>query len=144
MTTIKNMKTLDKKSLALAEYLKINADDVKVLDEDTTYEADGCEYLVLTDKEADEKARESILESVWAFNKSFLDCHSEAISEMDEDVFSKIQEMCEGANKTILRLIDDVDHFVDDAILADGRGHFMSSYDGEENEQDGYYIYRIN
>lgn len=138
------MKTLDKKSLALAEYLKINADDVKVLDEDTTYEADGCEYLVLTDKEADEKARESILESVWAFNKSFLDCHSEAISEMDEDVFSKIQEMCEGANKTILRLIDDVDHFVDDAILADGRGHFMSSYDGEENEQDGYYIYRIN
>ena len=26
----------------------------------------------------------------------------------------------------------------------DGRGHSLSSYDGEENEQDGFYIYRTN
>lgn len=106
------------------------------------------EYRVLTDEEADVAARENILESVWAFNKSFLDSHSEAIAEMDEDVFKKIQEMCESANKTILRLIDDVDHFVDDAITCDGRGHFLSGYDGEENEiklGDVYYfIYRTN
>lgn len=34
------------------------------------------------------------------------------------------------------------------AIRADGRGHFMSSYDGEENEEivegETFYIYRIN
>jgi hypothetical protein len=29
-----------------------------------------------------------------------------------------------------------------DAISTDGRGHFISSYDGEENEQGDYYIYR--
>jgi hypothetical protein len=34
--------------------------------------------------------------------------------------------------------------FVEEAVSADGRGHFLSSYDGEENEQDGFYIYRIN
>lgn len=106
------------------------------------------EYMVLTDEEADKATRENILESVWAFNKSFLDSHSEAIAEMDEYVFKKIQEMCEGANKTILRLIDDVDHFIEDAIACDGRGHFLSGYDGEENEiklGDVYYfIYRTN
>ena len=106
------------------------------------------EYLVLTDEEADEKTKEYILDSVWAFSKSFLDAHSEAIAEMDDDVFKKIQEMCEGANKTILRLIDDVDHFVEDAIAADGRGHFLSGYDGEENgikvNEVYYFIYRTN
>ena len=106
-------------------------------------------YKVLTDAEADSAAREYILESVWAFNKSFLDGHSEAIAEMDDEVFKKIQEMCEGANKTILRLIDDVDHFVDDAIASDGRGHFLNTYDGEENDvtingKTEWFVYRTN
>jgi hypothetical protein len=34
--------------------------------------------------------------------------------------------------------------FADEAISADGRGHFLSGYDGNENEQDGFYIYRTN
>jgi len=44
--------------------------------------------------------------------------------------------------------LDDIDSFVDAAISADGRGHFMSSYDGNENEEEvngtTFYIYRIN
>lgn len=129
--------------VAELEDLTLNGDNVEI---------SGEEYMILTDEEADERAKEYIKETVWAFNKSFLDAHSEAIAEMDTEVFSKIQAMCESANKTILRLIDDVDHFIDDAILSDGRGHFMSSYDGEENEvsvNDGktvvsFYIYRVN
>ena len=40
--------------------------------------------------------------------------------------------------------IEDFDDFIDDAVSSDGRGHFISRYDGDENEQDGYYIYRCN
>jgi hypothetical protein len=43
-------------------------------------------------------------------------------------------------------MIDDLDHFIEDAIRADGRGHFLSRYNGEENEETvggvTYYIYR--
>ena len=50
------------------------------------------------------------------------------------------------ANDTILALIDDFDEFVSDAISADGRGRFLSYYDGEENEEvvngETYFIYR--
>ena len=101
------------------------------------------EYLVLTDEEADMKAADYIRETAWAFNKSFLDCHSKSISELDEKTFSIIQDSCESANKAILAMIDDVEHFIEDAILADGRGHFLGNYDGKENEQDNYYIYRV-
>ncbi len=134
---------MEDKIKALAEYLEIEIDEIEENAWDG-FDADGAEYMVLTDEEANEKAKEYIEESVWAFNKSFLDCHSEAISEMDDEVFQKIQEMCESANKTIMRLIDDFDYFVEDAMSADGRGHFMSSYDGEEIEQGEFYIYRTN
>jgi hypothetical protein len=41
-------------------------------------------------------------------------------------------------------MIDDPDEFIQDAIDSDGRGHFLSYYDGEETEINDYYIYRIN
>lgn len=148
-TTMPEKGTAEREKLiALKKHLELGRDITDVKIDENRFEVGREEYLVLTDSEADEEAKNSILESVWAFNKSFLDGHSEAISEIDEEVFSKIQEMCESANKTILRLIDDVDAFIEDAISSDGRGHFMSSYDGEENEVQVngtyYFIYRIN
>jgi hypothetical protein len=53
-------------------------------------------------------------------------------------------ELCESANPIIEALIEDMDHFVSDAISSDGRGHFISRYDGEENEEGEFYIYRTN
>jgi hypothetical protein len=57
-------------------------------------------------------------------------------------------ELCEDANELVKAVIRDIDHFVKDAILSDGRGHFLSSYDGEENEIEHkkvmFYIYRTN
>ncbi len=45
-------------------------------------------------------------------------------------------------------MIEDEDEFVSQAISADGRGHFLNTYDGNENEQtiEGttFYIYRMN
>ena len=105
------------------------------------------DYLVLTDEEADKKAAEYIKESVWAFTAEFIVDHSKLPYEAVEMV-QAFQEKYEDANKTILALIEDFDEFVSDAISADGRGHFMNSYDGHEHEVniDGtyYYVYRMN
>ena len=98
-------------------------------------------YLVLTDTEADERARESILDLVWAFKPDFLESHTG----VDASVFKVLQQkMYEDANCAILKLIEDKDHFVDDAILSDGRGHSLAQYDNEENEEGPFFIYRID
>lgn len=135
--------TIDPKTTALASHLGCKTDEVG--ESSYTFEAEGGEYLVLTDTEADELTKESILDSVWAFNPSFLASHSEIA---DEEDFRMLAEKCENANKRMKRLINDLDHFVSDAILSDSRGHFLSHYDGEEeiSEANGttYFIYRTN
>ena len=101
-------------------------------------------FLVYTDEEADEAVREYIEEMVWAFNASFLQAHTG----VDADAIEKIQEICESANEPLKAMIKDFDHFVDDAVSCDGRGHFLAPYDHEENEITfngiTYYIYRRN
>ena len=96
---------------------------------------DSEDYLVLTDKEADERCREEIEEMVWAFTASFLSVHTGV-------------DKCEGNNDSYIAMIKDFDHFVDDAISCDGRGHFLAGYDHEENhikfDEVDYYIYRRN
>lgn len=129
---------------ALAKHLGIEVDEITEENDGVTFSEGRREYLVLTDEEADEKAREYILESVWAFKPEFLAAH--AREGIDCETIEAIQanERCEDNNKPLTALIADLDHFVDDAIRSDGRGHFMSSYDGEENEQGEFFIYRTN
>lgn len=127
------------KKIALARHLAIKVSDLYKEHED---------YLVLTDSEADDMAADYIKDTVWAFNSAFLSAHTK--QGIDSDVIEAIQSngKCESNNAAILSLIDDVEHFVDDAIRCDGRGHFLSSYDGEEHEvrvgKSTYYIYRTN
>jgi SET domain-containing protein len=141
------VKNLDNPRIkALAKYLGLTKED----EQDIYYESYDIycfgneEYLVLTDDEADEKVAEYIKDSVWAFNPSFLSSHSG----IDQEIFKLLQDKCESANEAILKLIKDFDEFVQDAIGKDGRGHFLSSYDGYENDHEHdnetYYIYQIN
>ncbi len=109
--------------------------------------AAGREYLVLDDDEADAACRESIEEFLWAFNPSFLSGETG----IDECVFKALAEKCDENNEPIRAIIKGscgLDHFIESAISTDGRGHFLSCYNGEENEVsvDGteYYIYRVN
>lgn len=110
-------------------------------------------YLVLTDDEANDLAADYIKDSVWAFNSDFIIDHTELPYEAKEMIETYQRDKCESANDTILAMIDDIDEFIDNAISADGRGHFISMYDGQENEEvvespDGekhyFYIYRMN
>ena len=135
----------DDKACALAAHLGCDLDDVNE-SQWGEFEAEGGDYLVLTDDEADEKAHEYIEQSVWAFNASFLECHIDAL---DADDIDRLRgDRCEDCNDALVKLIDDFEYFVQDAINADGRGHFLSSYDGNEEEEeiDGmmYFIYRTN
>lgn len=138
-------KTMTKEQ-ALAKYLEISVKDIEATSYDENiFTAPGNEdYLVLTDSEADDKTKEYIKESLWSFNASFL---AEQTG-FPEEVFTALQPRCEGANEAILKLVErseeGFDSLVEAAISADGRGHFLSQYDGEENEQDEYYIYRTN
>lgn len=110
------------------------------------YESGKVSYLVCTDEEATQRAVENIGESLWAFNASFLASYTG----FDEAVFTALQPQCESANSAILSLIgkDNLEDFADEAISADGRAHFLNTYDDEEAEQkigDKYfYIYRID
>jgi hypothetical protein len=107
------------------------------------------DYLVYTDEEADEAVREYIEETVWAFTPSFLQAHTGVSS----DTIKQMQEkMSPSANEAIIAMIKDFDHFVEDAVRCDGRGHFLAPYDHEENyasfsNEEGknvtYFIYRL-
>lgn len=119
---------------------------------DNTFRMPCGDYKVLTDEEADEETREVILESLWAFKADFIIRHTEfwntctGLEAMDaEDALEEMQgKLCESANALVRALIADIDKFVEDAIDADGRGHFLAFYDGLEDESGKYYVYRTN
>lgn len=138
---------------ALADYLEIHLEEGEELEDyvspasygDNTFEAEGNEYLVLTDSEADDAAEEYVKESLWAFNASFLASQTG----LPEEVFSALQEQCEGANDVFLTLVekhceDGITGFTTEAIRYDGRGHFLNRWNGEEGEEGQFYIYRTN
>ncbi len=98
-----------------------------------TYDAGAAEYMILTDAEADETTADYIKDSLWAFRPSFLVNYiPEGVT---EDVLQMIAEKCEDGNPAMIALIGDrLEEVISDAIATDGRGHFLSSYDGEEVE----------
>ena len=117
-----------------------------------TFEIIGNEYKVLTEEEAEEAAKENIINDLWAFNADFILRHTvfyeNSTDTEDKEFVKAVQSLqgsiCEGATPIIKALIKDIDDFVENAIDADGRGHFISWYDGEEYEAGDYYIYRTN
>lgn len=117
--------------------------------------ADGTEWLVLTDEEADEKTAEEIKEMLWAFRPKFIIEHmkqEEILSMTLKTQLAKSIEqiqtnLCEDAKPIIYALVggeDGIDNFISDAIDADGRGHFLSYYDGEEKKTENFFVYRLN
>jgi hypothetical protein len=110
----------------------------------------GEEWAVGTEAEADEACKQYIKDNLWSFRASFILSHTKIknttnIEKCLESMQSKLSEDC---NELVAALIPDLDHFVSDAISADGRGMLLSQYDSEEQEIviDGeyFYAYRIN
>lgn len=166
-----SLKKNDPKEVALKKFIAqrdgYTEDDMKSVTVDRyfsspyneyRYEACGEEFYVLEDELAYALVFQIIKDELWAFTPEFIAEHlKHDIVYCDDPVdlndlrfaIRAVQErLCEGANAIIQALIDDLNYFVEDAIAADGRGHFISSYDGEEHEVtvDGetYYIYRLS
>lgn len=127
----------EERTQALAQHLESDIEEAERVQDN---------YLVLTNEEADEMAEQYILDSLWAFNPSFIASHCD--SDIPQEAIEAIQEKYEASNPILLKLIKDKNDFIQDAISSDGRGHFISFYDGEEDEQvvNGtmYFIYRTN
>ena len=110
----------------------------------------GHEFLVCDDKHADEVCKEHILESLWAFKASFIADHARhKLTPAAVKAIEKMQEeLAEDANEIVRALIRDEDAFIKHAVEADGRGHFLNPYDGEERElsfkRKTLFVYRLN
>jgi hypothetical protein len=111
----------------------------------------GREYAYGTENQANEAAREYIRESLWAFRPEFIARYvPESVSE--KIITAVVESGYEDSNEAIALLIGDkIGTFTDDAIATDGRGHFLSPYDGREISSDdieglprGRLAYRIN
>lgn len=107
------------------------------------FAAEGKEFFVYTDGEADDHAHERIAEDVWAFPTSFIMSHVPSLHALEGRAYDTAayalkklqQELCERANPLLRALIPDLDTFTKDALAADGRGHFLNTYDGKEHEK---------
>lgn len=68
---------------------------------------------------------------------NYIDVSNESIEESLLQFLRIAQsEMCESCNEPIYWLVkDNFDSLVRESIQADGRGHFLSLYDGEEYEE---------
>jgi hypothetical protein len=113
----------DEKAIALARFLGIEPDEVTLYGghhyEMTIYETPEGDYAVGTDEEADESWGQSL------------------DSYIDDCIIPEIKD-------ENLKQYFDFEKWKRDARY-DGRGHSLSSYDGEEMElENGLYAYRIN
>ena len=136
------METMTKQQ-ALANFLEVEVTDFEI-NNDEYILPNGDSYFVLTDQEADEHATDEIENMLWAFNAAFLASYTG----LHEAVFEALAEGYENSNEAIMALINNagsMDEFVQECMDADGRGHFVANYDGEEIElENDYYAYRVN
>jgi hypothetical protein len=119
-----------------------------------TREGDPGEWAYAKDDDtADRAAKADALGSLWAFQTSFLRRYVPMLNldgqrgERTRKAFDKMrEELCEDANDLVEAMIGDrIDEMLTDAIRADGRGHFLAGYDGDEHDApDGGYFYRVN
>ena len=146
----------DPKVVALAKYFDIDPDRISKEYEDGDSLLHNCMYVIdgenrfylADEKESDKLAKEIILDDIWAFKPDFIREHSRIIKDGGDramEVLKNMQEsMCESCSPLVRAMIDDLDLFVKDAIKADGRGHFISMYDGKEHKQNGINIYFVD
>jgi len=140
-------------TLALALHLNVDADTIsETYIDPSLLESDDApgEYLVLSEADAEKAARKSIIESAWTFRSTFLEYFTP--DGITADMIDTMRgDLCDSFNEPILAIIDaglGRDAFVQEAILSDGRGPFLASYDAEEYERKigdkWFYIYRVN
>ena len=123
-------------ALALALNLELSINEIEDIEEedDNRWACQGSEYFSGSEEDITERVKEYIEQSLWAFNASFLHSYS-SISNTSTwlTIMEPIQQQCEGGNDAVKELVgwdDNADEITEDAIAADGYGHFLNSWDG--------------
>lgn len=129
---------------ALRAFLGLGTDaDITHLWDENTFATNKGDFLVLTDEEADDRCREVVENDLWTFRPEFLADFLDIDRDCAIVVIQALSGKYEDANETLLQLVGNrFENLCEKAIRADGRGHFLAPHDGEENEQDGLFIYR--
>lgn len=139
------LEDIQKRKESLATFLDVSIEDIECTDElENIFSIDNEEYLVLSYEEAREKTEEYIKDSLCYFNTDFIYLHSIFYGKNEDctDVIKAIQDKEDPS--LIEDIIEDIDSFIEDAIISDGMGHFLATYDFEENSQGDFLIYRTN
>jgi hypothetical protein len=98
---------------------------------ETDFDGPG-EYLVCSDKMADEQVKGEILSNLWSFRADFLAGETGLPSEVFSCMQEKMNENCNEAIRALVKSTCGENSLVDAAVCIDGRGHFLASYDSEE------------
>jgi hypothetical protein len=96
----------------------------------------GDEWALATDALADRAAYIAIKDSIWAFKFEWLQNYVS----LSEDRILALQAESENGNDALWAAIRNKRQFVEDAINSDGRGNFLSSYDGREHTLNEFYL----
>lgn len=132
---------------AIAEEFDCEVADIVDLSDDT-YQICGREYLIIDDDTANEKCKDYIQDNLWTFYPHFLSSETGFSEEIFEAIICTDVE--KDKNDAIYALIESgcgIDNFVESAIRSEGRGHFLSSYNGYEielNTEETLYAYRLD
>ena len=135
--------SVDDKKKLLAECLDVKEDTISSLGYNNYFELDdGSEYLVLDWDEREETLQENIKETCSYFVPEFL----AEETELPKEVFKALVDKNDAVYKLLEKWVDGgFEQFCEDAVNADGYGHFLSGYDGEEIElTDDLFAYRTN
>lgn len=135
----------DKVIEKVLELIDLTIDDVII--KDKAISSGNSEWVVFSDRDADRSVYEFIKESLWSFRPKFI---SEMTGYDNDEVITLLTEN-EFEDGKLIEIVEHscgLDNFVNEAIKADGRGHFLSTYDGQETEirvnGEYYYVYRVN
>lgn len=98
--------------------------------------------VALTEDDADAAVADAIKSSLAYFGSDFL-ANKTGLPVV---FFQSLQKHDFDDSEAMCRLVEatcGLDDLIDDACCIDGRGHFLSSYDGSEHEVDGCFLYII-
>lgn len=139
-----NLQELEK-VVTLSRYTGVIPEDVSLKNDNTfIFEVLGDKYLVCTNEEANELAADHIKGSLWTYTPDFISKHSTLSSDLINNIIKLWINSNQPTNSIIIKLIKDMDKFIEDVIAIKSRGVILSTHDGKEFNSGKYYIYQIN
>ena len=91
----------------------------------------------MSEEEANSAAYRYVEDTLWAFSFSFLKEWFVIDGDTAGEVHTAIAEKCEDGNEAMKQMVnwsENSNDIVSAAIESDGKGHFLSGYDGNEVE----------